>query len=137
MNGVNVSGKQSLVDLHWRAVAPNMQGGAATGDVQWLVEYRDNKLWIVRLDQPESPVPDSVDNIRRGQTRFILMRTDEQVLASDTELIQPGDKNLFKSLEIIAKSEDVPTEKSVQKQPRLLSRLKTNSAAKGFGKPWN
>ncbi len=84
VNGVNVNGKQSLVDLHWRAVAPNMQGGAATGDVQWLVEYRDNKLWIVRLDQPESPVPDSVDNIRPGHTRFILKRAEPYSLSGDT-----------------------------------------------------
>ncbi len=84
VNGVNVNGKQSLVDLHWRAVAPNMQGGAATGDVQWLVEYRDNRLWIVRLDQPESPVPDSVDNIRPGHTRFILKRAEHYSLSDDT-----------------------------------------------------
>ncbi len=84
VNGVTVNGQQSLVDLHWRAESPNMQGGAATGDVQWLVEYRDNKLWIVRLDQPESPVPDSVDNIRRGHSRFILKRAEPYSLSDDT-----------------------------------------------------
>ncbi len=134
VNGVTVNGQQSLVDLHWRAESPNMQGGAATGDVQWVVEYRDNKLWIVRLDQPESPVPDSVDNIRRGQTRFILKRTDEQVLASDTELIQPGDKNLFKSLEIIAKSEDVPTERIRAEATKIAQQIENELGREGLWK---
>lgn len=96
VNGVTVNGKQSLVDLHWRAESPNMLGGAATGDVQWVVEYRDNKLWIVRLDQPESPVPDSVDNIRRGQTRFILKRAEPDSLSDETieakQRIEPGNQ---------------------------------------------
>lgn len=134
VNGVTVNGKQSLVDLHWRAESPNMQGGAATGDIQWLVEFRDNKLWIVRLDQPESPVPDSVDNIRRGHTRFILKRTDEQVLASDTELIQPGDKNLFKSLEIIAKSEDVPTERIRAEATKIAQQIENELGREGLWK---
>ncbi|MFN7845068.1 MAG: hypothetical protein ACK5N9_25380 [Pirellula sp.] len=79
VNGVTVNGQQSLVDLHWLAESPNMQGGAASGDIQWLVEFRDNKLLIVRLDQPESPVPDSVDDIGPGQTRFVMKRAEEQV----------------------------------------------------------
>ena len=77
VNGVTVNGQQSLVDLHWLAESPNMQGGAASGDIQWLVEFRDNKLLIVRLDQPESPVPDSVDDIGPGQTRFVMKRAEE------------------------------------------------------------
>ena len=83
VNGVTVNGQLSLVDLHWRSESSNMQGGAATGDIQWLVEYRDNKLWIVRLDQPESPVPDSVDNIRRGHTRFVLTRAEPSKIIID------------------------------------------------------
>jgi hypothetical protein len=49
-----------------------------------LVEFRDNKLWIVRLDKPESPVPGSVDNIRPGHSRFVLKRAEPDSLSDDT-----------------------------------------------------
>ena len=84
VNGVTVNGQQSLVNLHWRSESPSMQGGAAIGDIQWVVEFRDNKLWIVRLDQPESPVSDSVDIIRPGHSRFVLKREEPDSLSDDT-----------------------------------------------------
>ncbi|MFM2219832.1 MAG: hypothetical protein RL240_4150, partial [Planctomycetota bacterium] len=84
VNGVTVNGQQSLVNLHWRSESPSMQGGAAIGDIQWVVEFRDNKLWIVRLDQPESPVSDSVGIIRPGHSRFVLKREEPDSLSDDT-----------------------------------------------------